>query len=494
LSKKKKQNLFVQLIMSQTSTLPPSANVTVVVAKPAAAAVPPPLNLAPTKTTNEAISDQGASTATGQDHQNGQDTTAATSTTKKRKRSSSNADERKVKKSKVDEKEKKKKNKKKREEEEEVSVHQIEDSDDEEEEDLGVAMSKAEFEEFVQSIMEITRCQDPKVAMVMLEHKLNIIDNLKTWFGLELHDDDTKLLQLLTDTQLSGIYKGLVVGKLILSMEEFQKDGPMGFVNHLLESEASGKHLLPYSFCCWKSDSENIQSTLEENKRQAAMSPNSKNFWMLNKDDEMKKALRRTKFWYAFGREMDKAIQSGQIDESTLTWEDLKAYCEVFWYENEEGKKFRKFYVAVHGQKSSNSSSGQNTQFQSFPAWPVPKGAYKEEKDFLLGVWPFVQIYFMSPKEGPVVLVNGRKEKAKAEENKKPSFDFKAALEKRNRGKPVQHESTMVVDNDDDKDSDSESDSERQEAKKSKKHKKSNKSKGGRLSKFVDSQAQEDDY
>lgn len=488
--------------MSQPATLPPSANVTVVVAKPAA--VPPPLSLAVTKTATEAISDQGASTATGQDHQNGQDsgngsgTTTTTTTTKKRKRSSSNADERKAKKSKVDEKEKKKKNKKKR-EEEEVSVHQIEDSDDkdsddEEEEDLGVAMSKAEFEEFVQSIMEITRCQDPKAAMVMLEHKLNIIDNLKTWFGLELHDDDTKLLQLLTDTQLSGIYKGLVVGKLILSMEEYQKDGPMGFVNHLLESEASGKHLLPYSFCCWKSDSENIQSTLEENKRQAAMSPNSKNFWMLNKDDEMKKALRRTKFWYAFGREMDKAIQSGQIDEATLTWEDLKAYCEVFWYENEEGKKFRKFYVAVHGQKSS-SSSGQNTQFQSFPAWPVPKGAYKEEKDFLLGVWPFVQIYFMSPKEGPVVLVNGRKEKAKAEENKKPSFDFKAALEKRNGGKPVQHESTtMVVDNDDDEDSDSESDSERQEAKKSKKHKKSNKSKGGRLSKFVDSQAQEDDY
>lgn len=485
--------------MSQTPTLPPSANVTVVVAKPPPpAAVPPPLNLAPTKTTNEAISDQGASTATGQDHQNGHDSGngggTTTSTTKKRKRSSSNADERKAKKSKVDEKEKKKK--KKKEEKEELSVHQIEDSDDDddEEEDLGVAMSKTEFEEFVQSIMEITRCQDPKVAMVMLEHKLNIIDNLKTWFGLELHDDDTKLLQLLTDTQLSGIYKGLVVGKLILPMEEFQKDGAMGFINHLLESEASGKHLLPYSFCCWKSDSENIQSTLEENKRQAAMSPNSKNFWMLNKDDEMKKALRRTKFWYAFGREMDKAIKSGQIDESTLTWEDLKAYCEVFWYENEEGKKFRKFYVAIHGQKSSNSSnSGQNTQFQAFPAWPIPKGAYKEEKDFLLGVWPFVQIYFMSPKEGPVVLVNGRKEKAKVEENKKPSFDFKAALEKRNGGKPVQHESTMVVDNDDD-DSDSESDSERQEAKKSKKHKKSKKSKGGRLSKFVDSQAEEDDY
>jgi hypothetical protein len=476
----------VQLIMSQTSTLPPSANVTVVAAKPAA--VPPPLNLAPTKTINEAISDQGASTATGQDHQNGHDSTSAagatSSTTKKRKRASSNTDERKTKKSKVDEKEKKNKNKKKR--EEEVSVHQIEDSDDEEEEeDLGVAMSKAEFEEFVQSIMEITRCQDPKAAMVMLEHKLNIIDNLKSWFGLELHDDDTKLLQLLTDTQLSGIYKGLVVGKLVLSMEEFQKDGPMGFINHMLESEASGKHLLPYSFCCWKSDSENIQSTLEENKRQAAMSPNSKNFWMLNKDDEMKKALRRTKFWYAFGREMDKAIQSGQIDEATLTWEDLKAYCEVFWYENEEGKKFRKFYVAVHGQKSS--SSGQNTQFQSFPAWPVPKGAYKEEKDFLLGVWPFIQIYFMSPKEGPVVLVNGRKEKAKVEENKKPTFDFKAALEKRNSAKPVQHESTIVVE-----DSDSESDSERQEAKKSKKHKKS-KSKVGRLSKFVDSQAEEDD-
>lgn len=407
---------------------------------------------------------------------------------KKRKRSASGEiEDGKAKRVKLDDEQKEKKKKKKNKQNKKREEKEEEESDDDHDETTR-NMSKVEFEAFVNSIMEITRCEHPKTALIMLERKLTTLDELKTWFGLDIGDDDAKLMELVNDNQLRAIYKGMVMGKLVLSMDEYQKDGPSGFINHILDSKAAGKHLVPYAFCCWDPEKNNIQSSLQSKKRDAAINPQSNNFWLLNQENEIKKALRRTKFWYAFANEMANAIEAGAIDEERLSWEDVKMYCEAFWYENPEARQFKKYWINVYADKQS--------QLVSYPAWPIPKGSYKEEKDFVLGVWPFVQIYFMSPKEGPVVLLGDKKDKFKNKDEhgaEKPRFDFIAALEKRQAkhgGKVARVEpDAMIIEDSDDDDDDDES-----QVDKHKKDKKNKKKKHkSRLSKFIDSQAEEDD-
>lgn len=482
--------------MSAVTTMTlPSAAAAVTVTKPL---VPPPLSTAvlanrtvpmPLGTTVESVQQQQQQQATDT---NGHDHSTVTETKKKRKRSESDKKESKSKRQKTDQGDAQEKKKKKKSKKNQVREEEEEDEEDEDDQlETDRAMTRAEFAQYVESIMTITGAKDPEGSLVMLEQKVDILDTIKTWFGIELHEDDAKLLALLKEVQLSAIYKGMALGKLVVPMDDFQKDGAIGFINHLLESEAAGKHLVPYAFCCWDSEREVSGGALDNEIRTAAMNPSPKNFWRLNKKDEMKKALRRTKFWYCFAQEMEKALKAGDIDEEHLTWDALKAYCEAFWYENEEAKKLRKYYVTVYVKGAYNDSSKSGTNnFQAFPAWPIPKGAYKEERDFLLGVWPFVQVYFMSPKEGPVVLMGDKKSTTKINGSEKPSFDFKAAMEKRGakHGGRVDTNDVMVIDDDDGDDEEELSDHERKQKKKKQKSVKKSK---GRLTKFTDSQAEE---
>jgi hypothetical protein len=395
---------------------------------------------------------------------------------KKRKRSNSSEGTSKVKKQKLgDESNAKKKKKEKRREESE---------EDEENEDL-LEMNKNELVTFVDSIMNLTNCDHPDSAIVMLGQKLSILDQFKKFFGLESHNEDIKLVELLNDTQLKAIYKGMVIGKLVLPMEEYQADGAPGFIEHILDSKAAGKHLVPYAFCCWDPEKNNIHSSLNTRKRDAAINPSSENFYLFKDNNEFKKALRRTKFWYAFATELEK----GQVEISELTWDDIKQYCEAYWYENEEARGFKKYYINVYADKKP--------QLQSYPAWPIPKGAWKEQKDFMLGVWPFVQIYFMSPIKGPVVLDHDPQDQASSLRNaNKPAFDFEAAVKKRKAtsittvtNKPVVSEKpveAMVIDDDDDDDDQGSAHEKRERKRKSKSTK-------NKLKKFVDSQAEEEE-
>jgi hypothetical protein len=112
----------------------------------------------------------------------------------------------------------------------------------------------------------------------------------------------------------------------------------------------------------------------------------------------------------------------------------------------------------------------------------------------MLGVWPFVQIYFMSPPKGPVVLDHDQQEKASSFKNaNRPAFDFEAAIKRRQGtatttaivtsrviNKPV--ETPMVIDDDDEE-------SVRDQIE----NKRKSKLKKNKLRNYVDSQAEEDD-
>jgi hypothetical protein len=401
---------------------------------------------------------------------------------KKRKRSNSSEGTSKVKKQKLGNESNAKKKKKEKRREKKKQDESDEDEEDDLDEDT-LEMNKNELVTFVDSIMNLTNCDHPDSAIVMLGQKLSILDQFKKFFGLESHNEDIKLVELLNDAQLKAIYKGMVMGKLVLPMEEYQADGAPGFIEHILDSKAAGKHLVPYAFCCWDPEKNNIHSSLNTRKRDAAINPSSENFYLFKDNNEFKKALRRTKFWYAFATELEK----GQVEISELTWDDIKKYCEAYWYENEEARGFKKYYINVYADKKP--------QLQSYPAWPIPKGAWKEQKDFMLGVWPFVQIYFMSPLNGPIVLDHDQQDKASSLKNaNKPAFDFAAAVKKRQATtttvtsdhvvseKPV--EEAMVIDDYDDDDQES--------AHEKRERKRKSKSKKNKIKKFADSQAEEE--
>jgi hypothetical protein len=472
-------------------SVPPPLTSTVVVTKaPQVTQVPTPTPLTPIPVVDVAGNGSDANETNGHGNEVHQE-----SGKKKRKRSSSTVDKSsQSKKQKTGDGSEKKKKKSKKE--------NIDDSDEEE-----VEMSKNELGEFVQSIMDITHSDHPETALVMVEQKLSLLDQLKTIFGLEPHTEDVKVLELIIDAQLKAIYKGMVIGKLMLPMEEYQKDGAWGFVSHILDSQAAGKHLVPYALCCWDHEKSNIQSSIDDRKRMAAINPQSKNFYLFNKDNEFKKALRRTKFWYAFANELQKEEDQGRIDGGNFSWDQLKTYCEAFWSENPEAKSFKKYWMNVYADKQS--------QLVSYPAWPIPKGAYQEGRDFILGVWPFVQIYFMSSINGPILLGERKNNNTYNNNAKKSDFDFGSALKKleeKKKGSKEEAKKTqkvvveeehdqqtkvgmMVIDDSDEEDDESDSDDEQREKKgkhksKSKKH---GKKKTNRLSKFTDSQAEEDD-
>jgi hypothetical protein len=236
---------------------------------------------------------------------------------KKRKRSNSSEGKTKAKKQKVGDGSMAKKKEKSKEKKKKDDYSNEDDFD----EDL-LEMNKNELITFVDSIMNLTNCDHPDSAIVMLGQKLSILDEFKKFFGLESHNEDIKLVELLNETQLKAIYKGMVMGKLVLPMEEYQSDGASGFIEHILDSKAAGKHLVPYAFCCWDPEKNNIHSSLNTKKRDAAINPSSENFYLFKDNNEFKKALRRTKFWYAFATELEK----GQVEISELKWDDIKAY------------------------------------------------------------------------------------------------------------------------------------------------------------------------
>jgi hypothetical protein len=56
------------------------------------------------------------------------------------------------------------------------------------------------------------------------------------------------------------------------------------------------------------------------------------------------------------------------VEISELIWDDIKKYCKAYWYENEEVRGFKKYNINVYADKKP--------QLQSYPAWPIPKGAW----------------------------------------------------------------------------------------------------------------------